>query len=87
MITKRESDYIDAYDTLTARLAQALGLLAALNTIYGRMNGDGVRHDLNPGRLRDALWGITDLLEQADTAALVGLGGCKFVEKAERKCS
>lgn len=79
MTAKTEGEFIDAYDTITARLAQAQGALAALLALYQDAEND--RHPLGKGAMRDALWGLETLIEQADNAAILGLGGCKFVEK------
>lgn len=75
----RQGTFIDAYDTLTARLAQAQGSLAALLALYQDAEKDD--HPLGYGTMRDALWGLEALIEQADNAAILGLGGCHFVKK------
>jgi hypothetical protein len=82
MTTKRESEFIDHYDILTARLAQALGVLAALNSLYSANEPiETGHHPLTVSSVRDGLWAVTELLDQADNAAVAGLGSCKFVEK------
>jgi hypothetical protein len=82
MTTRREGEFIDAYEKLTARLAQALGVLGALNTLYSTNKvAASEHHPLSAGILRDALSGVTAMLDEADTAAVCGLGGCKFVER------
>jgi len=82
MTCKSEEKYIDAYDTLTTRLAQAQGALSALMVLYADAENDD--HPLGKGTMRDALWGIETLIEQADNAAVLGLSGCRF---AEKRCS
>jgi hypothetical protein len=82
MTTESEAKFIEHYDVLTTRLAQAAGVLAALNTLYAANEPiETGHHPLTVSSVRDALWAVTELLDQADNAAVAGLGGCSFVTK------
>lgn len=63
------SKYVDAFDTLTERLTQAVSMLAFMQVAYSMEPKD--EHPLSPTCVNEALWTVETLVKQAEDAANV----------------
>jgi hypothetical protein len=80
-ITKDQA--IDAYDTLTARITQALAVTECLETQYAQQPVATMVHVMNPRALQNLVWSIRELLDQGKSAA-DQLGGIDFAALDQR---